>query len=351
MQKKIMNKTQRKRIKAPKPNEVSVVMAVNASFIPILSVCLHSVREHVRKDRTYTIYVLHQDISEIKRKRLSMELERDNFEIVFIDVSARVAGYRLRGKNHISSETYYRFLIMDIFAKQEKVLYLDCDVIVRHDLADLFLFDIGEKWIGAVPDLDFIGQCSGANPDTMSYADRVLKMDNPLSYFQAGVLIFNVPQLRRHLKVKKLLNMAQDPKYMYSDQDILNILCEGKKCTLPIKWNVLTNCGDRISKVISHAPKHFLKEYEEARKDPWIIHYAGADKPWKNPDGDYAEEFWRIARKSDYYECLLKMLVNDNKQKTVGTYAVDAARMVSKAVLPEGSWIRRKVGEIYWKLR
>ena len=48
---------------------------------------------------------------------------------------------------------------------------------------------------------------------------------------------------------------------------------------------------------------------------------------------------------------LLKMLVNEKTEKTVGTYAVDAARRISKAVLPEGSWIRRKVGEIYWKLK
>ena len=59
---------------------------------------------------------------------------------------------------------------------------------------------------------------------------------------------------------------------------------------------------------MSRAPKYLRDEYLAAHAAPKIIHYAGPDKPWQQPDSDYAEEFWHYARQSDYYEELMQRL-------------------------------------------
>ena len=45
--------------------------------------------------------------------------------------------------------------------------------------------------------------------------------------------------------------------------------------------------------------------YQEARKNPKIIHYAGPQKPWFEPGMDFGMQFWECARETAYYEVML----------------------------------------------
>ena len=65
----------------------------------------------------------------------------------------------------------------------------------------------------------------------------------------------------------------------------------------------------RVKDVISYAPDAIQKEYALAHANPMIIHYAGFKKPWYDPTEDYAQEFWKYARKTVYYEELLQHTV------------------------------------------
>lgn len=332
--------------------EVSVVMAANEPFVPVLSVAIRSLSFYADRKRDYHIYVLHSGIRTESQKTLKRELERPYFRLTFLDVSVYVAGHDLKAKAHISSETYYRFLIPELFQDYDKVLYLDCDIIVCEDVARIYDRQMQDNLIGAVRDADFIGQYNGANPDTRNYCDSTLKLNRPLDYFQAGVLLFNVPLFRKKVSVKKLLRMADNTDYKFSDQDILNIICEGRVCFFPIRWNLLTDSRHRMDRVISEAPKRIMDEYMEARQSPAVIHYAGADKPWKNPGEDFASEFWKVARKSIYYEELIyRFARNCRDGQEVSQKIINRSRDIAKTVLPEGSWIRRKAGALYWRFK
>ena len=349
-------------IPASQENEVPIVLTVNDHYVPVLSVCLHSIaetvgfsgqtgRERSQPDTVYSIYVLHSDITAGNQKRLLHEFEHEPILLHFVNVKRRLAGYRLRPKGHIPEQAYYRFLILDLFKYYEKVLYLDCDMIILRDPVELYSMDLGESWLGAVHDTDFIGQCNGANPDTQAYCREVLQLKNPLGYFQAGVLLMHIPKLRAHLSAHELMKMAESNAYMYLDQDILNVTCEGHISYMPVRWNVLADTRNRVKNVISFVPWELFDEYEQARQDPWIIHYAGADTPWKYPDSDYAYVFWRMARKSDYYEQLLAQIEQSQDKGGWGSTLVDGMRKTAKALLPEGSRIRREVGALYWRLK
>lgn len=338
--------------KRKKSGTVPVVLAANEKYVPILYICLSSIIFYVSDKRQYDIYIFHTDIKADCQKELQ-ELQKENVTITFVNVFKRVTGYRLKAKEHITAETFYRFLIPDILGDYPKVVYLDCDMIIHHDVAELFDVQLGDNLLGAAVDPDFAGQCNGANPDTERYCNEILKLRDPFTYFQAGVLVLNVVEFQKSFSTAKLFEMSDTGIYRYSDQDILNIVCEGRVTYLDMKWNMVTDCNHyRWHYVIKSAPFYIMDAYEKARKNPYIIHYAGAIKPWKNPKEDFAEEFWKVARTTPYYEQILyDMCGQKEKSPSVKVMFVDMVRRTAKKILPQGSWIRRTVGGIYWRLK
>jgi lipopolysaccharide biosynthesis glycosyltransferase len=361
----IQNADAQPQVVVPKGDRViPMVLAANQKYVPIMYNCAQSIVNHTTESYQYEIYVFHTDITADSQKIFHDELERENVHFTFINVLEKVTGYRLQAKEHITTETFYRFLILDILKGYKKVLYLDCDMIIMRDVADLYSIDLGENLIGAAKDPDFMGQCNGANTDTKEYCEEVLKI-NPYEYFQAGVLLLNVEELNRTTTVEKLLQMADTGIYKYSDQDILNIVCEHKVTYIDMAWNMIVDCDHfRWHGVIKYAPYYILDEYEEARKHPYIIHYAGFLKPWMKADEDFAEEFWKIARTNRYYEVIL----SDMNVKTASdiAYAVTAksrrfhdkrvqflerTKVRLKKILPKGSGIREFACKVYWKIK
>ncbi|MDE7312855.1 MAG: DUF4422 domain-containing protein [Eubacterium sp.] len=335
----------------PDVQEIPVVLAADDAYVPVLFTCLKSLALHVNPDRTYHIYIFHTDIRQAQMQVFREELEGGPVRLDFVDVGARVAGYRLKAREHISAETFYRFLILDIFKECQKVIYLDADLIVRRDIAALYDLDVEGYLLAAAVDPDFSGQCNGANPDTRHYCDEVLKLKNPCQYVQAGVLVLNVRALREKLRVPELFRMAESGHYRYSDQDILNIVCEGHIRQMDMAWNVLTDSTNNRMEIIRRAPAAVLEAYEQARKEPYIIHYAGRRKPWQDPGGDFAQEFWKVARQTPYYERLLAGLAVREEKETFSQKASGVLRDTAKQVLPQGSRIRRVAGGLYWRMK
>lgn len=347
--------------KIPQENTVPVVLAANQKYVPILYTCAQSIVNHTTSENHYEIYVFHTDITAESQKIFLDTLTRDNVHFTFINVLKNVAGYRLEAKEHITTETFYRFLILDILKVYPKVLYLDCDMIIMRDVADLFHIDLGDNLIGAAKDPDFMGQCNGANVDTGKYCKEVLQI-NPFQYFQAGVLLLNVAELNKVTTVTKLLDMSDTGIYKYSDQDILNVVCKNRVTYLDMAWNMIVDCNhERWHGVIKYAPYYIMDEYEEARKHPYIIHYAGFLKPWMKADEDFAEEFWKVARTNQFYE---QVLYNLNvKVSSDIAYAVTASsrrfrdfrnrnrekiKEKLKATLPKDSALRTFLRNIYY---
>lgn len=336
----------------PSKQEIPIVLAADQAYVPVLFTCLKSVVEHTDACRKYHIYIFHTDIWEADMQVFQKELARPHVKIEFVDVGARVAGYRLEAKAHITTETYYRFLILDILKGCPKAVYLDADVVVCQDAAQLYDLPLGDCLLAAAVDPDFAGQYNGANPDTKDYCSKVLKLKDPFAYAQAGVLVLNVEALNQRTSVQELFAMADSGDYKYSDQDILNIVCEGRIHWIDMAWNMLIDSRRQRYGIIKSAPAYILDAYEQARKHPYIIHYAGDSKPWDNPWEDFAQEFWKMARQTPYYEELLWRAAKKREEKSVPAQkAAGIAVRAAKKVLPKGSAARRMAGRLYWMLK
>ncbi len=289
---------------------IPIVLASDDNYVPMLSTTICSIIDNVSESRKYEIFVLHRNITDTNKKIICDSVSKNNISIEFVDINGMVADYQLKGRMHITAETFYRFLILDILKDYHKAIYIDCDLVVCDDLAKLYDTDIGNNLVAAVKDADFNGQLNIPETKTLDYAKKVLRLDKPYDYFQAGVLLLNIEEFRKVSNVSELLEIASKDVYRYSDQDMLNVFCQGRVFFLDMSWNhMFDNEGTRIKNVVSWASLPVYEGYMEARKHPRIIHYAGHVKPWIDAESEFGNVFWKYAKMTPYYEVLIQRLI------------------------------------------
>lgn len=302
-----------------KEGNIAVVLAANNFYVPYVSTLIHSIAENASSVHTYDINIFHQDITPDSMRLLTSDFAgKKNINIRFCDMSSRASEYSsLFTKWHFTVETYFRLFIQDVMTGYDKVLYLDGDMIVKHDIAKLYKEDIDGYLLAACRDVDMMGIYNSnilegdnvIDPKRKNYIDNVLKLKQPFDYFQAGVILFNLKEMRKSFSPQEALKFAASKQWEYLDQDVLNYFAQGKVKYLDLSWNVLYDWEFvRIKNVISKAPLDAYLAYMESRKNPKIIHYGGTIKPWQRPDADFADSYWRVAKTSVFYELILSRM-------------------------------------------
>lgn len=289
-------------------NNIAVAFASNDCFAPYMAVTVKSLIESSSSCNNYDLLILTSDISSENKKRIqSLIGARTNFSIRFVEPSRLLSDFTPYLHGHFGHlETYYRLILYELLPLYNKILYLDSDMAVCSDVAELFNEDVEGYLLAACHDADTAGLYNGFQPDRRKYSDEILKLKEPYQYFQAGTILFNLAAFRKTFEIKEILDFASGGKWQLQDQDVLNKLCEGHVRYVDMAWNVMVDYnGIRIKKIIGRAPQWLNRMYMEARKNPKIIHYAGPEKPWNNPEMDMAGEFWLVAKETPFYEVLL----------------------------------------------
>lgn len=296
---------------------VPVVFAADDNYVPQLTTTVYSAMKNADPSYFYDVVVLQRNIAWDKQERLRDFFKQfPNMSLRFTNVERELSGHDLSTNNaHISIETYYRFLIQKLLPFYDKILYLDSDIVINGDIAKLYNTDLQGKLLGAIRDIDFLANLNVKHGKRMGYAKNVLKMKNPYDYFQAGVLVLNTKAMRERYTIRQWLTYASNPAFIYNDQDVLNAHCEGEVLYLPWEWNVVHDCGGRVGNLFVQAPNDIYDAYMRSRNNPQIIHYAGFQKPWTDPDCDFASIYWRYARETPFYERLLKRVVKATAPK------------------------------------
>jgi lipopolysaccharide biosynthesis glycosyltransferase len=163
---------------------------------------------------------------------------------------------------HISKITYARFLIPHVFPESTaRVLYLDADIVVLNDLTPLVETDLQDAVVGAVVD--------GLDAQIKAGKQGLESVPRVTNYFNAGVMLINLDKWREErISEKALAYLAQHPETPFSDQDALNVACDGRWKKLDARWNFV----DYFERV----------EISRLRGDkrPSIVHFATWNKPW-----------------------------------------------------------------------
>lgn len=331
-----------------KEDNIAVVLSANNYYVPYVSTVLSSILTNSSAKYNYDILLMNKDINPHEQKKLKSIIEdKSNFSLRFINVSRFEESFKslfLRG--HFTIETWFRLLLPEILPDYDKVLYLDSDLVVNADIAELYNTNIDKYLLAACHDADTAGLYNGFEPKKKNYMDNILKIAKPYDYFQAGVILFNLAEFRKQLKTDETLKFAASYEWELLDQDVLNYLAQDKVKFVDMAWNVMYDWNYiRIKKIVSCAPKYLQDEYMTAHANPKIIHYAGPDKPWNNPLADYAEAFWKYAKDSGYYEAIIYR--NTQVPPRVGIKG--RTKHIAKLMLPEntarGRFVRRLINK------
>ena len=300
---------------------IPIIFAVNNSYVKQLATVILSIIKNHKTKNPFLFYVLQTDIT-INNKNILDKIVKSNSKyskIEFIDMKDVLKNFDLekymsRRENYtyISIETYFRFFIPELLPNIDKCIYIDADILVLQDIEELYNENILGYYAGVVQDnwqsyltyKNDIKTAYGAYDTYYSYYRLKLQKKNN-KYFNAGVLLLNLDEIRKDNIVDKLWEFAaKESPLEYQDQDVLNAVLEPKLKYINPKWNVLKDLNWLANQYQdSNVTKNLLKIY----KKPAIVHYVGANKPWVNPKNElysylFIKEWWNHYKLTSYYE-------------------------------------------------
>ena len=206
---------------------------------------------------------------------------------------------------YYSVETNYRlFLFGEMFAKYDRILYLDCDLIVEGDISGLYDVELGDCEAAAVRSEDFRLLSKIKKPIFMdrfpynvdNYRTDALGMKTPENYFNAGVLVMDLKKVRQRITQKQVFEILHCHNYYYNDQDVLNIVFDGRVKNVDCRWNYMTYIPEQLAKENVNNRKLFAELY---RENPCIIHYTSAEKPWNSETKVFGDRYWKYRKEME----------------------------------------------------
>ena len=291
---------------------VNVAFTSDRAYLPQTAAMVASLIEHASPDRAYNLFYLHENIGDRDLDLLrSLAVAHGNVTLHAINVGAAFSR-EYRARHHApSNATYNRFLLFDLLPDVERIVYLDVDLVLCGDVAELFDTDMNDAPLAAVTDALMtrvlatrVRTRDPEVPDLYAYlADDLGLTDDQISrYFNAGVMVMNFAAMEVAKVGRELREMVAGNRYFFRDQDILNVYFRGRFVTLPARFNV--HNSDRGA--YDNVPVPIRNDALAAKADPFIVHFAAAhQKPWREPDVEFAGLFWStLARTPFWFEVL-----------------------------------------------
>ena len=270
-----------------KQNNISLFFAVDENYLPFLSITLDSIIENCNMKNFYDIYVLNTGINSELTNKVEKRLP-NNLSIKFVDMTQKLEKFNesLHTRDYYSKTTYYRLFIPEMFPNLDKALYLDSDIIVLGDISELYNTDLKNNLVGAIPD-----SAVQNTPVFIEYVEKVIGVNKSTDYFNAGILLMNLKEMRKFNFEDKFLNLLKLYKFTVAqDQDYLNAICLNRVTYCDYSWNAMPIPNDCC---------------KPAKLN--LIHFNMLWKPWIFENTVYEEYFWKYAKKNPFFEKILEI--------------------------------------------
>lgn len=262
-------------------NEIPIFFSIDDNYAPFLAVALTSAIKNSSPERQYKAIVLHRDLNEENIKRLKA-LEQKNFliELTPMQDMNQLLNSDSFVLNYFTLAIYFRLFIPAMFPQYDKGIYIDSDVVITSDIAELYDINIGDNLIGACNDLSIQDA-----PPLVAYTENAIGVKKG-EYINSGVLLMNLKKLRECDLEGHFLNLLNTYHFdtVAPDQDYLNAMCNGKIYYLDKSFNTMPNASRAL---LEHTN---------------IIHYNLYSKPWCYSGVQYENLFWEYAEDSGYIE-------------------------------------------------
>ncbi len=266
---------------------MNIIFATDQAFIPHMGVTMTSILINAAPSDRIHFFVLSESLPEHEKERIRSLNSIKSFDFTHIPITSIDEFLHISTLNHSPSHvtlpTYFRLKIGSFIPWIDRALYLDCDIIVRRSLKELWDLDLQGKTIAAVENFSFPG-------------DKQKRLFGADKYFNSGVILFDLKKWRERDYENKAFNLDRSllAHARFHDQDILNHTLKNDVLYLGNRWNFMIHIFDDIFRESDCTNIEM--------PDPVIVHFTTDRKPWLfSPKKiTFAEEYLQYRRKGPW---------------------------------------------------
>lgn len=255
---------------------IELVFITDDNYAMPTAVAIKSAILNKNRDSVYHISVVCVDLSE-DNKRAFQSMETDTASITLIEPEDTGKFQACSQQTvHVSKAALFKFDLPNLLPELDRVLYMDGDIIIQGDLGDLFRMPLGDCYVAAAKDAatELV-----YNP---TMRQKLGIAGTHRFYFNSGVMLLNLKQLRAENISGKLLEYRLTGLNFFMDQDTLNVIL-GVRCKpLPVKYNFMTTMVDRVERKLLEAfyGAAIPKQNYAAFANAVVLHCTSPAKPW-----------------------------------------------------------------------
>jgi len=257
---------------------IVVVCAADDGYSMPLSVTVRSLLENLGADKRVDLYIIDGGISDRNKQKILNSLKPDTYNLTWLSIPDEWVNDipELPGSERIKISAYYRLFIPKLLPTTvRKAIYLDSDLVVCHDITDLWNLELLDSYALAVQDT--VAPFASSSWGLRRYKELGLQSD--CKYFNSGVLVINLDKWRAdHVSEEVVEYLITNQEYVIAhDQDGLNAVLANKWTDIDPRWNQ----QPEIFSYASWENSQFSKEtYDSLVAAPYIVHFATGGKPW-----------------------------------------------------------------------
>lgn len=243
---------------------IRIVASSDEAYAPHLGVMFSSLLANARAPERLHLYVIDGGIMESTQQLLQAVAQGHGAQLEFFTLRSNLYDSYPLVKS-LTPPAYYRLSIPELFPLDvKKALYLDCDLIVRADIQEVWDVPVTGFALAAVE-----------NISNSTYRRSGVPQDE---YFNSGVMLLNLEEWRSADLATRVRAQIAGPKPTTdNDQCALNIVLHRQWKRLPLTWNFQSG----MYRPHEQLAKYTETEVRQALQRPAIIHFVGWSKPWK----------------------------------------------------------------------
>lgn len=290
---------------APLHNEMNIAIALNSKYMRYAYVMLTSLFIH-HPDTVIHVYALHMDLTDSDKEALASLGTQHGCELHYLYIDPVDFSDKLPTTEAWSLETYFRLQLIDKLPPNvDRILYLDIDMIISGSLTELYQEDFEDKLFCACKDMSVDGRFSDIRNALFDPF-----YEHGFVYFNAGIMLWNIKELRGRYSFAYYMQLAADLNYqiLAPDQDLLNYT----------HWQQVKYVDEYKYDLFSRFAHSNGITYADVIREVHVVHFAGY-KPWSGEYVHYDIEqiWWDYAKFTPYYHELLEDFLYSSLTSTI----------------------------------